>query len=303
MVKIQYISHNEIDYSKWDDCISRSLNGIVYAYSWYLDIVAGKWDAIICDDYRIVFPLVYKKKYGIYYIYQPYFTQQLGAFSPNTIDKDTLLSILESIPSKFRYQEINLNLFNLLDSSKITVQNRVTYQLDLVQPYFDLSSKFNENTRRNISKSIAIGVKVRMKLAVDEFIEFQKRNLAVSIPTGEFEKLRMIIQYSVDHKLGKIYAAYSAQDNLCAAVFFVRINGKVIYLSATSSDQGKMNKAMFALVDRFINDNSESTLTLDFEGSNIANIARFYSGFGAKPCTYQRLVINNLPWFLKPFKR
>lgn len=49
-----------------------------------------------------------------------------------------------------------------------------------------------------------------------------------------------------------------------AAAFFIRSNGKVIYLSAASSDLSRTNRAMFALVSRFINDNSE-LVTLDFE--------------------------------------
>ncbi len=300
---IQYTKHNDIDYQKWDNCISNSLNGIVYAYSWYLNIVAGEWDAIIGDDYSVVFPLVTNRKFGISYIYQPLFTQQLGAFSSSKVDMQTLEQIFDSIPSKIKYKEINLNIYNRLDSSKFNLQNRITYQLDLVQPYFALSSSYSENTRRNISKAIAMGVKVDKRLPVDEFIEFYKINLVVALPAYEFEKLRKIVQLSIERKEGEIYAAYTAQGILCAAVFFVKTNGKVIYLCAASSERGKKHKAMFALVDNFINSYSESFLTLDFEGSNIESVARFYASFGAKPCSYQRVVINDLPWFVKLFKR
>ena len=302
-MKIQYLKHNQIDFVKWDDCISKSLNGIVYAYSWYLAIVAGEWDAIVGDDYVVVFPLVKKRKFGVSYVYQPLFTQQLGAFSTGKIDKQTLELFIGSIPSKYKYQEINLNTFNRLDSTNLKIYNRVTYQLDLVQTYFVLSSSYNENTRRNISKAIALGVNVNKSSSVEEFIDFQKKNLPVSLPVIEYEKLRQIIQYSLQNKIGEIYASYTAQNVLCAVAFFVKSNGKVIYLSAASSELGKKNRAMFALVDRFIDSNSESFLTLDFEGSNIENIARFYDGFGAKPSIYQRIVINNLPWYLKPFKK
>ncbi|RPH34178.1 MAG: hypothetical protein EHM93_02145 [Bacteroidales bacterium] len=302
MVEIQYVKHSQIDFIKWDECISRSLNGIVYAYSWYLNIVAGEWDALVGDDYDVVFPLVKKSKFGIAYVYQPLFTQQLGAFSMNIIDKGTLELIIKSIPTKFKYQEVNLNIFNKVDSSYLRIDERVTYQLDLVQPYFTLSSSYNENTRRNISKAIAMGVRVSKGLPVDDFITFFKENLSVSLSSKDIEKIRKIVQYSNEKKIGEVFAAYTAQDTLCAAAFFMKSNGKVIYLFAASSELGKKYKAMFSIVDSLINFYSESLLTLDFEGSNIENIARFYAGFGAKKSNYQRIVINNLPWFLKLIK-
>jgi hypothetical protein len=302
-VKIRYLKHNEIDIAKWDECISHSLNGIVYAYSWYLDIVAGDWDALVGDNYDAVFPLVKGRKFGISYIYQPLFTQQLGVFSSTIIELKTLEMFIESIPKDFQYQEINFNLFNRVIYPKGKISERVTFQLDLVQPYFSLCSNFNENTKRNISRSIALGVNIQRVLSITEFIEFTKRNLLVSLKDSQFKNLEEIIHYALENKVGEIYSAYTKQNELCAVAFFVRSNDKVIYLSAASNELGKGNRAMFTLVDRFINDNSESHLVLDFEGSNFENIARFYAGFGAIPCKYQRLVINNLPWYLKPFKR
>ncbi len=302
-MKIQYFKHCDIDFLKWDECISRSLNGIIYAYSWYLNIVAGEWDALIGDDYNSVFPLVKNKKYGISYIFQPIFTQQLGVFSPGKVDQQILKLFIESIPKKYLYQEINFNSYNNLEYPKGKVKDRITYQLDLVQPYSVLSLNYSENTRRNISKSIALGVYVKKGLPIDNFIDFTRNNLVVALKDNQFDKLLKIIHQSTDKGVGEVYAAYTGQNELSAVAFFVRSNGKVIYLSAVSSEVGKTNRAMFALVDRFINDCSESLLILDFEGSNFESIARFYAGFGASRCIYQQLKINNLPWFLKPLKR
>ena len=37
---IQYLVHKDIDKQKWDDCITRSANGLIYGYSFYLDHMA-----------------------------------------------------------------------------------------------------------------------------------------------------------------------------------------------------------------------------------------------------------------------
>ncbi|MCK4361546.1 MAG: hypothetical protein KAV70_07350, partial [Bacteroidales bacterium] len=80
---IKHLTYQQINKSKWDECIKKSFNGIIYGYSWYLDIVCKHWEALVENDYERVFPLTTGKKFGINYLYQPFFTQQLGVFSKN----------------------------------------------------------------------------------------------------------------------------------------------------------------------------------------------------------------------------
>ena len=75
---IRYLSHDEIDKPQWDACIEGSVNSLPYAASWWLDVVSPGWEALVSEDYRSVMPLTWHKKLGVYYLYQPYLTQQLG---------------------------------------------------------------------------------------------------------------------------------------------------------------------------------------------------------------------------------
>jgi hypothetical protein len=52
---------------------------------------------------------------------------------------------------------------------------------------------------------------------------------------------------------------------------------------------------MFRIVDELIRSYSNSNYTLDFEGSNIPSVARFFGGFGSRPEVYQNLSFNRLP--------
>ncbi|MBK7430609.1 MAG: hypothetical protein IPI62_06680 [Bacteroidetes bacterium] len=78
---IKHLRHTEINKSKWDNTIKLSPEGIVYAASWYLDIVSPGWEALMDDDYKFIFPLCTRSKFGFSYLYQPHFTQQGGLFS------------------------------------------------------------------------------------------------------------------------------------------------------------------------------------------------------------------------------
>jgi Mor family transcriptional regulator len=56
------------------------------------------------------------------------------------------------------------------------------------------------------------------------------------------------------------------------------------------------------IIDQFIRNHEDEKITLDFEGSNIKNLARFYKSFGADEFNYLRIKKNNLPGVLKIFK-
>ena len=78
---IRHLSHKSIDKEKWDQVISAANNGLIYAKSWYLDIVSPNWEALVSDDYNFVFPIPIKRKYKLPYIVQPPLAQQIGRAS------------------------------------------------------------------------------------------------------------------------------------------------------------------------------------------------------------------------------
>ena len=79
---IRYVPRHEIDTARWDACINRAANPLIYGFHFYLDhMAAGRWDALILGDYEAVMPLTWRRKYGIRYLYQPPYTQQTGIFS------------------------------------------------------------------------------------------------------------------------------------------------------------------------------------------------------------------------------
>jgi len=102
---------------------------------------------------------------------------------------------------------------------------------------------------------------------------------------------------------GVIYGAYSKQKELIGAAFFLKENARYTYLSSVLSPEGKQLRSMYAIVDTFIRDHAGQPFILDFEGSNIEGIARFFEGFGASAEKYQHLKYNNLPWIVKLFKK
>jgi hypothetical protein len=115
---IRYCTHTEIDRQKWDECITRSTLNIPYAYTWYLDVVNPGWCALVMDDYQAVMPLTWNRKYMVSYLYQPYFTQQLGIFSDHPVSDALIRVFLLSVPGRYRFARINLNESNQMTPTK-----------------------------------------------------------------------------------------------------------------------------------------------------------------------------------------
>ncbi len=304
-MEIKYLKQDEIDIKKWDACIAGSINGIVYAYSWYLDIVCEKWDALVLGDYETVMPLTFNRKFGIWYLYQPAFAQQLGVFSSQNISEKIVLRFIKSIPKKYSFVEICLNKFNLINPvNNIKVKQKITYELELIQDYESLFRKYKKNTIRNIRKAIQKKVTIVPGLKPNDVLALiNSSGNRQSYTEKDFATIRRLIAGAGRKKSGQLYGAYTDKNNLCAAGYFVHSNKKVCFILSVATDEAKESGAMFLLIDEFIKQYASRNMILDFEGSNIEGIARFYAGFGAKPANYPAIKINKLFYPLRLIKR
>ena len=111
-LKISYLQQVNIDKQKWDRCIETATNGLIYAFSFYLDAMSENWDALIMNDYEAVMPLTWNKKYGIYYLRLPAFTQQSGIFGNLLFTENVTEMFLNKALEQFPFAEINLNFGN-----------------------------------------------------------------------------------------------------------------------------------------------------------------------------------------------
>ena len=297
--RLKYIKHQDIDTEKWTRCIENAVNSRFYANIWHLDRTAIVWDALVWGDYENVMPLPVRTKLGFSYVYQPLFCQQLGIFpKPSNLVSELFYN---AVFDKFSYSDVHLNSGNVSNENngKIEFLPRQNYLLDLKYNYKSLARSYSTNTKRNIAKARGNQLQYIAGIRLEEYLEFKKANLIDKISIKEIDKLKSIIAFGQYKGMGEIYGVYSSENELCAAVYFCKWKERVIYLNAASSDEGKKLGAMYFLVDNFIKTNSEQELKLDFEGSMIPGVARFYSGFGAIPEIYYQLKFNRLPL---PFK-
>jgi hypothetical protein len=281
------------------------VNGIIYGYSWYLDIVASGWEALVEDDYQSVMPLICRRKFGINYLFQPFFTQQLGVFSSNKFTEEKIKEFISAIPRKFAYFEINLNTFNKFSSMEMIIHPNLTHELDLIESYDKIKSGYSENLQRNLKRAASFELTIDKQISPKLIINLFKHNKGKqfdNIRESDYDILAELIETCLSKGRAQVWGVMTKERRLCAGAFFLESNGKVIFLFSGSNQVARSNGAMPFLIDRFICANAQLNLTFDFEGSNDLNLARFYKSFGSKECVYLQVKVNRLPWYARFFK-
>ena len=293
---IHYLEHNAIDKAKWDALIAEC--GNIYAYSWYLDIVHPGWEALVEDDYQSVMPLTGGKKFGVNYLFQPYFVQQLGVFSKSPMTAETTEAFLKAIPSKYRFAEIRLNEGNAFAEGAEGVEYHRNVLLDLNQEYNAIRANYHQNTKRNLAKAESNNLQlVETVIPYHVVAVFRDNRGALLDKWGDAE-------YNVLTHLAKVAQKRNAAFMLgvsekgvgqliCAAIF-MKTKDRITFLFSGLTEEGKQRQAMTYLLDQVIQKHSCQPMTFDFEGSDDDNLARFYLGFGGNETKYPSYCFNRL---------
>ena len=300
--QLQYLTHQQINKEQWDRCIHNASNGLIYAYSFYLDTMADNWDGLVLNDYEAVMPLPWRKKYGVHYLYHPAFVAQLGLFG-NSVSADLLLYFLQSIPKKFRYWDLPLNHGNLFELKDYPLYHRSNFVLPLGKQYNGLFDQYRENIKRNIKKAKNYGCHIKKGVAVESIIDLAKQQVQQSeTAENDFKNIAHLSRQLQQQAKAVSYGVFSQQDHLLASCVLFFSHNRAYYILVGNHPNGRTLGASHALIDAFIQDYAGQNLLLDFEGGDLRNLAFFYSSFGATEQRYAAVRLNRLPWYVRWMK-
>ena len=299
---IRLLKHNEINKRRWDDCINKSFNGNVYALSWYLDIVHPNWNALIENDYERVMPLTNSKKFGLSYMFQPFFVQQLGVFSTSQLSQDDVDNFIKAIPQQYILTQYRLNSYNKVDYNSDIIAKHRNVELDLIYDYQYLYNNYNNNTKRNLAKAEAAGLSINNNINPEIIISLFRNNRGKDVKhwkDKEYNRLLELINIAISQECCFTIGINDLDNNTIAGAVFMHSHDRIIFLFSGSDEAHKDKHALTMLLDNVIREFSETQYTLDFEGSDNDGLARFYKGFGGAEVFYPEVKYNNLKGILK----
>lgn len=322
---LHFLSHSQIDKSAWDLCIYESKEGILYAYSWYLDIVSPNWEAFVWldtatngENYIAVMPLPIKKKYGIAYIELPLFTQQLGVFSTQKLSKEIFKSFLQAFQKHFKlvagypFNTINYKEFGkeLFQDTKLPYQVHYTQHLDLNQSYTQIHKHYRRDTRYRLRKippkkfSLTKGQNVADLWDLFQKYTIPKMNIAVSpLAASLLEKIYTALE---QRQLSELFFIHT--DSIRSGVLIAKSQTAHtttwIYLFNAATNTPKDESRRWFL-DFFIKNKSENQSKknkknfFDFESAQEKQVADFYASFGSEKKEFIILKYNRLPYWVQ----
>jgi hypothetical protein len=300
MANISYVKHKDIDKEKWNACIDSAPNGLIYAYSFYLDIMSENWDALIMNDYEAVMPLTWNKKFGILYLHQPAFTQQLGIFGNVDFNNTLTEQFLQKAVEIFSFAEINLNYANEYHK---TAARKCNLILSLHQPFDVIRKSFRKDL---ITKAKNNQLLYEASDNIEEAIQSFKNNYSDKLShlsEKNYEDLLQlcILLKSKDQIL--IRKAILPNGNPLTISIFFKDNKRIYYILSATLPGARVYDANAFLLHELIKEFSGQNLILDFEGSDIPSIHFFFSKFNPVEQPYFFVRINKLKLWGKWIKK
>lgn len=300
---IKFYRHSNVDKEKWNRCIAASPSPTFFADYDFLSVANPEWAALIEDDYVAVMPLPWRKKRGLKYIYNPFFYSRLGIFSSQAVTAAQTAAFVAAIPRSFVSAEVNLNEFTPVDALPGKWTCQVSHRLPLNGTYEAISQHFASNHKRNIKAARSCNPLLTTDVAIGDIITLFRNNRGKDrhirmkdVDYGYFERM---CEYAAARGLLEVWGARNADGVLLAGMVFLRDHNRLWFWFSGRDERYADQKAMFFLMDEYIQQHADSQYVLDFNGSKNENVARFYAGFGGEKYTFPALSIILNP-LLKP---
>ncbi len=292
---IVYYKNNEIDREQWDYCIRNTPGAKPYGYSWYLDLMAPGWEALVDDDYDSVFPLPSHKRFGIQYISTPPFIQQLGAFSPDKPAAKSLKEFLQYMPDLYRY--IDLSVSQDISFSGYKITEKFNSELDLSKQYGKLRSSFSPHCQRTIDAFTKKKHEIADDITSDELLDLHFKNDRKgfhSIKPIEYQRLKNLMNFCLKNKKGRILGVRASRKKILFGVFIIGTYRRETLVFMVNSPEGITKKSAYLVLNSIIKEHSSSKTVLDFGGASIPALDSFTESFGCASIPFYRIVQNKL---------
>jgi len=300
---IKHLKYNQIDFEKYDICIENSYNSCIYAFSWYLDIVAEKqWEVLVLGDYESVMPLPVRKKYFITYVHNPLWVLQLGVFSINETNNNN--PFIKKAFSIYKLIDLRLNIDNKIGGFSEEKTEKQTHFLKL-DNYDVIKSNFRSDRKKDLKRAVKSGLYGKWNDDLKLFLDLFFKNITSrvsSINEKDFNRLQSIIEICIEKEKGELLSVFDENNNLVASGFFLKHNKKITILVSTTDLKNRKNGANTYLIDQAIKKYLSNYKVFNFGGSSIKSIANYFLSFGAKENMYYQINYNNLPLLYKIIK-
>lgn len=304
MSPIAYIPHAQIDKALWDRQIESAALPGVYATSAFLDCMHPGWDALVYGDYAALMPVTHRRKWGIGYVCQPPWAQQLGVYTRQE-DLDTLMPLfINALHQHYKLIEIYLHEGT---PSRAGLQPCTNYVLPLQRPYPTLRAGYKRDLLKNLARCSKFALQYMAESSAEVAIQHYAATYGPQLGYAG-EAYRGLLAYcsrmqaEKDWLVRSVYSSGPRRELLATGLFLKDIH-RLYNIASTTLPNGRMMEANHFLMDALIQEFANTDLLLDFEGSDLPGVARFYQKFGPENRPYFFYRHNALPRWVNGLRR
>ncbi|MCT4672281.1 MAG: hypothetical protein N4A37_03425 [Prolixibacteraceae bacterium] len=248
-MKINLINNNDIDRDKWDATIDYSNIASPCLRTWYLDKMFPNWEALVNEDYSMIFPIINSND-------KKYFFPYGGIISTGLVYSEDLNLFIDALPSHAKETKLNPTNWWLKPdkTSRIT-----THQLSLEQTH----ELIHKNFAKEIAELQSDGRILELK-SIEAILKFVRE--ALKIETEEDEELLLrisnVIKFSISRNNGIAIAHIDKKNQVSSLVLFL-FNQNFIHLFLSLSLDKKNKNQLYQIIYEFIKENDMSSTILD----------------------------------------
>jgi len=310
---ISLLRNDEIDSKAWDLCVANAARPLVYANSWYLDIVCEQWAGVVVEEtrgeYLLVLPIPILTKWNRCFVRMPLFCQQLGVFASTNCSLQMQKEAIACFMKHYSY--INPYVFAhkpLVTFSSKKLEVATNFELLLTLPYEKNYQAYRRDRKKDLNAAKKIKQKIVSSLSPEPMIAMFESSVVPSfeggIHPGTYRYLKDILKISFQKNIGKLYYTQYEDGTYGAACFFVIWQKRIIYLFNAAFSEKRKDNGRMLILDDMIQQYSQSEYVLDFESPmDVASIRDFYQSFGAKEKELYVLRQDNLPFYISMLRK
>lgn len=273
----------EIDVVKWNQLVDQTPESSFFSYSWYLDAVAENWSVLTDDAYSFGIALPFSVRMGVKTLYTPIFVRFLEWLG-SPIEEEKVKNYLDS------------HFPNRHFCVKQAVLGDEFEHLEYQEIRSDAPWEIGSQAKRMLKKAEKAGSRIHETDDFDFILEVIQSELI-----GKHEGL----DNKAQRRLEQLFSNAKSQGKL-RSYFIEGVGGivclidaqKTMYLKGTVHEEGKGSGAMYALLNRAIEQTREEGRYFDFGGSRVPGVKRFNHNLGGTDAFYERYMQDASPiWY------
>ena len=302
MPAIRIIPSNHIEPTAWDACVAQADNGLVYSRYEYLQYMCDEWFGLVVNDYDTVMALPLRSKWGWRYTYMPAFTQQLGLIGNTHHTSDSIAQLQAFI----RYGSPYLNFGNAALAHQLQAKPLSNYIIPLQQPYSTIRNSYKKGVEYSITKAAKAHACYTTDNDVEAAIELYQQSHSHKmqhVQPQDYLRFTQLCQQWQTQGNVLIRKVVNEEQELLSLALLLKDNKRYYNIINYTTEQGRKLEANYLLYDNLLQEFAGQNMLFDFEGSDLPGVKSFYEKFGAINQPYYHWHFNNLPFWLRWFKK